>query len=433
MLRQPRSGAFIDNQGWVCVCGGGGRGCPTQPHLRRSVCTPLRHVVTFLAVSLGAALAARSRVLTQEANEAVALADVERRALAAMEETHRKPAGGGGSRVGKRGEAAADAAAVERAVKDQAAKVGQVGVRATQLTQHTAAVSDVLTRLFEQVVLTRYRDVDATVRADTVAGFSRWLLLDPATFVTNTHLKYIGWLLNDVESAAVRLLCVELLRRLYVGLPHELRGRLSDFMSRFRPRLTEMTHDVSAPVCTAALRLFRLAVAAGHFTAEHAKQCRGALLSDDLPTRRAAAQLQLICMPAFLDGGGDGGEDDGVAGTAAESDEDMVAAPPARGGKGDKKSGQAAQAAKAAAAARRNRAQLSAILSLAASLLPGGEQAALRDGLAAPTATLQLAQEVVDRVTSGFWGLPAASLLTSWDALADLLLKTSTDMMGETW
>ena len=52
----------------------------------------------------------------------------------------------------------------------------------------------------------RYRDTHEDIRAACIASLGRGLRVLPS-FCDDKHLKYMGWQLSDIQSAAVRLAC----------------------------------------------------------------------------------------------------------------------------------------------------------------------------------------------------------------------------------
>ena len=58
--------------------------------------------------------------------------------------------------------------------------------------------------LSPQVISYRYRDTHEDIRAACIASLGRGLRVLPS-FCDDKHLKYMGWQLSDIQSAAVRL------------------------------------------------------------------------------------------------------------------------------------------------------------------------------------------------------------------------------------
>ena len=57
-----------------------------------------------------------------------------------------------------------------------------------------------------QVISYRYRDTHEDIRAACISALGRGLRVLPS-FCDDKHLKYMGWQLSDLQSAAVRFAC----------------------------------------------------------------------------------------------------------------------------------------------------------------------------------------------------------------------------------
>ncbi|XP_074387557.1 cohesin subunit SA-3-like [Zonotrichia albicollis] len=107
--------------------------------------------------------------------------------------------------------------------------------------------------IFKGVFVHRYRDVVPEIRAlcmEELGAVEKWGIL--GSFLTDSHLKYLGWTLHD-KQGEVRLRCVRALRGIY-GTP-ELAPSLELFTNRFKPRLVAMAHDREPQVALEVLRL----------------------------------------------------------------------------------------------------------------------------------------------------------------------------------
>ena len=93
----------------------------------------------------------------------------------------------------------------------------------------------------------------ADVRAACMESLGFWIAGYPSVFLSDSYLKYLGWMLND-KVAQVRLSTLRALRVLF-STP-EFTGQLSHFFcSRFRNRFVECTLDVDVAVAVAAIEL----------------------------------------------------------------------------------------------------------------------------------------------------------------------------------
>lgn len=112
--------------------------------------------------------------------------------------------------------------------------------------------------IFKGVFVHRYRDKVPEIRAVCMEEMGVWLRENPASFLNDGYLKYVGWMLHDKvytgtgelqqnsvqvtskclcvcvsrQQASVRLQCVLSLQKLYVE--ESFIGRLELFTSRFK-------------------------------------------------------------------------------------------------------------------------------------------------------------------------------------------------------
>ncbi|XP_031470520.1 cohesin subunit SA-3-like, partial [Phasianus colchicus] len=94
--------------------------------------------------------------------------------------------------------------------------------------------------IFRGVFVHRYRDVVPDIRAACMEELGVWMRGFPASFLSDGHLKYLGWNLHDKEPL-VRLRCVRSLRALY-ALP-DTAAQMELFTGRFKDRLLAMVLD----------------------------------------------------------------------------------------------------------------------------------------------------------------------------------------------
>jgi cohesin complex subunit SA-1/2 len=107
------------------------------------------------------------------------------------------------------------------------------------------------------VFVHRFRDIAAHIRADSIHFLGEWLQ-KCAEFLDPTHLKYLGWLLNDRDSM-VRESALQTISHLCEADP--MVDDLVEFLQRFKTRLLEMSRDVddrcrvlAMSVCAAMFR-----------------------------------------------------------------------------------------------------------------------------------------------------------------------------------
>ena len=84
----------------------------------------------------------------------------------------------------------------------------------------------------------RYRDSHAKIRVSCVAALGRCMELLPVTFLGDTYLQYMGWMLSD-PSPAVRRTVLTHLTRLVATC--KLHSRAADALSKFTVRFEVRT------------------------------------------------------------------------------------------------------------------------------------------------------------------------------------------------
>ena len=164
-----------------------------------------------------------------------------------------------------------------------------------------AALKDVYTQVFTL----RFRDTEASIRADCISSMGAWITGYPAFFLKDYYLKYLGWALND-KAPAVRLAAVTSISSAYTTA--ERAAAMSTFVGRFAPRLVDMAKgDVDDAVASACVRLLGALHEHGTLPADGSAAVLGALLDDSPLMRSAAAEV----VPALL---GDTSPSQGSAG-----------------------------------------------------------------------------------------------------------------------
>jgi cohesin complex subunit SA-1/2 len=105
--------------------------------------------------------------------------------------------------------------------------------------------------LMDTVFIHRYRDSDASIRADCIGELGRWMKIYSDQYLSTSYFRYFGWVLSD-QSEVVRLVAIKSLSGLYSK--HEYEGPIQQFTQRFLPRITEMAvGDIDTSVRIAAI------------------------------------------------------------------------------------------------------------------------------------------------------------------------------------
>ena len=71
------------------------------------------------------------------------------------------------------------------------------------LSNQESALHAMMTNLFQNIFVQRYRDTNDEVRACCISAIGRAVSTLPS-FLNDQHLKYLAWVLNDSKSAVVR-------------------------------------------------------------------------------------------------------------------------------------------------------------------------------------------------------------------------------------
>lgn len=76
------------------------------------------------------------------------------------------------------------------------------------------AIVEYLGDIFQNVFNTRYRDIDSTIRADSLRALALWALLYGDMFLQANYLRYFGWMLSDPDDQ-VKKEALKSLHKLY--------------------------------------------------------------------------------------------------------------------------------------------------------------------------------------------------------------------------
>merc|ERR1740130_1558826 len=137
--------------------------------------------------------------------------------------------------------------------KKRAVQVGATS-EAEVLEGKLELLQEVVDSLYNTIFLQRYRDSVDDIRICCLSAISRCIVGNQETFLHDTYLKYVGWMLHDRRSATVRLMAVQQLHAVYKVCLSDL-DPLRNFTERFETRIVEMCHDVDTKVTAEALRL----------------------------------------------------------------------------------------------------------------------------------------------------------------------------------
>ncbi|KAF1382811.1 hypothetical protein PFLUV_G00147670 [Perca fluviatilis] len=125
----------------------------------------------------------------------------------------------------------------------------------TELQEKRAELESMMDIIFKGIFLKRYRDVLPEIRSICMEELGLWMKLYSSAFLTDSYLKYMGWMMHD-KMPDVRLKCVLGLQGLYGDPP--LLPKLDLFTSRFKDRMISMTLDKDNEVAVQTMKLLLL-------------------------------------------------------------------------------------------------------------------------------------------------------------------------------
>ncbi|KAI1147067.1 hypothetical protein F4825DRAFT_438659 [Nemania diffusa] len=178
--------------------------------------------------------------------------------------------------------------------------------------------------LFDIVFVHRYRDIDPKIRAECIEALGTWVCNLPTVYMSPEYLRYLGWLLSDV-NVTTRL---EVLKQLAKVLKRDAE-KLAHFIDRFRPRLVEMaTRDSEASVRVAAIAVVDILRGSGMLEPEEVDSISKLIFDSEIRVRKAVVGFFSELVQEFIDtkideiGGNDVLEE--LFGDQEEDDYDIV-------------------------------------------------------------------------------------------------------------
>ncbi|XP_071656338.1 cohesin subunit SA-3 isoform X2 [Patagioenas fasciata] len=121
-----------------------------------------------------------------------------------------------------------------------------------ELQEQQQEIESMMNAVFKGVFVHRYRDIVPEIRALCMEELGTWMRSYTALFLTDGHLKYIGWTLHD-KQRDVRLQCVKALQALYGR--RDTAAHMELFTSRFKTRLVCMVLDKEPEVAVEVVKL----------------------------------------------------------------------------------------------------------------------------------------------------------------------------------
>ncbi|KAJ8012485.1 hypothetical protein DPEC_G00043300 [Dallia pectoralis] len=182
----------------------------------------------------------------------------------------------------------------------QSPRLEKIQTKVTELQDKRVEIENMMDAIFKGVFLKRYRDVFPDIRSMCMEELAIWMKLYSPVFLTDSYLKYMGWMMHD-KQPDVRLKCVLGLQGLYKD--PVLLSKLDLFNSRFKDRLISMTLDKDHEVAVQTLRLLTLISQSTDdvLTMEDYKQLFQLVYSSHRPLAVTAGELlytRLLSRPA---------------------------------------------------------------------------------------------------------------------------------------
>uniref|UniRef100_A0A8B9R1M6 SCD domain-containing protein n=1 Tax=Anas platyrhynchos TaxID=8839 RepID=A0A8B9R1M6_ANAPL len=129
------------------------------------------------------------------------------------------------------------------------------------------------------------RDMVPDVRALCMEELGTWMCSFPASFLTDGHLKYLGWTLHD-KQGEVRLRCVRALQGLYAR--RDTAAHMELFTGRFKARLVSMVQDKDPVVAVEVVKLLTVITVAEALTEADCHRVYPAVFCSRRPLATAA-------------------------------------------------------------------------------------------------------------------------------------------------
>ncbi|KAI0531929.1 hypothetical protein GGR58DRAFT_518126 [Xylaria digitata] len=151
--------------------------------------------------------------------------------------------------------------------------------------------------LFDIVFVHRYRDIDPKIRAECIEALGTWVCNLPTVYMSPEYLRYLGWLLSDV-NVTTRL---EVLKQLAKVLKRDAE-KLAHFIDRFRPRLVEMaTRDSEVSVRVAAISVVDVLRGSGMLEPEEVDSISRLVFDSEIRVRKAVVGFFSELVQEFID------------------------------------------------------------------------------------------------------------------------------------
>jgi len=136
---------------------------------------------------------------------------------------------------------------------DPASKLGSALVgRSATIAEHISLLEQLAAKIFRGVFVFRYRDSCPAVRELSVTALGEWATREPETYMRDSYVKYVGWMLSDKVSQVRKCALMVILNFLKKD---EHFPKLELFIKRFLPRFLQMVDDTDDSVVVVAVRV----------------------------------------------------------------------------------------------------------------------------------------------------------------------------------
>ncbi|XWW96740.1 hypothetical protein V2A60_004720 [Cordyceps javanica] len=167
-----------------------------------------------------------------------------------------------------------------------------------EANSHRSICSEAIQSYFDTVFVHRYRDVDPKIRTECVEAIGSWIWDLPTVFMEPGYLRYLGWMLSDV-NAPTRL---EVLRQLWKVFKRSAQ-QLIHFIDRFRPRLIEIaTLDSEISVRVAAISVIDTLRAAALLEPNEIDAIGRLIFDNEIRIRKAVVNFFGACIEDVKEG-----------------------------------------------------------------------------------------------------------------------------------
>lgn len=178
------------------------------------------------------------------------------------------------------------------------AKAAEVQRNLDEANDHRSVCSESIQSFFDTVFVHRYRDVDSRIRTECVEALGSWIWDLPTVFMEPGYLRYLGWMLSDVNAPTRQ----EVLRQLLRVFKRDAQ-QLGHFIDRFRPRLVEIaTVDSEVSVRVAAISVIDTLRAAALLEPSEIDAIGRLIFDNEIRIRKAVVNFFVACIGDVQEG-----------------------------------------------------------------------------------------------------------------------------------